>query len=202
MNDFSCHSNTLSLYPVGKTKLFKVWWNELTQLDLCWAYSNWFSILSSIDFMVHPQLVFFPPYDISLIISNKLAASEGIKVHLYFLSLRQMKSWLWYYFIWLHCLSYIEWCPVKNGSMNLDITTQLFYLMISMLRTSCGTVIHAPAAAECPTADECRCYVSHTHLESPNICWYHANSHECFWVEYVFLLLLSCFSHVQLCVTP
>ena len=52
----------------------------------------------------------------------------------------------------------------------LDITTQLFYLMISMLRTSCGTVIHAPAAAECPTADEGRCYVSHTHLKSPNIC--------------------------------
>ena len=161
MNDFSCHSNTFSLYPMGKTKPFKVWWNELTQLDLCWASSNWFSFLSSIDFMVHPQLVFFSPYEISLIINNKLAASEGIKVHRYFLSLRQMKSWLYYYFIWLHCLSYTEWCPVESRSVNLDINIQLFYLMISMLRTSCGTAVHAPAAAECPTADECRCCFPH-----------------------------------------
>lgn len=72
-----------------------------------------------------------------------------------------MKSWLWYYFIWLHYLSYIEWCPVDSGSVNLDITTQLFYLMISMLRSSRGTAVHAPAAVECPTAEERRCCFPH-----------------------------------------
>lgn len=60
-------------------------------------------------------------------------------------------------------------CPRENMSVNLDIPTQLFYLTASMLRSSCGTVMHVAAGPKCPIADGCMRLVSHSHLESPDI---------------------------------
>lgn len=138
MNDFSCHGNKLGLYPKGKATILKVLPNELTQLDLCWANSNLRQSPVKTLWSSHNYSSF--PYVISVLTINKLSDSKSIKIHLCFLSVMQI-SWLSYYFKFgcIHSHTYKD-DALSHGDMsvNLDISTQLFYLMVSMLRTSCG----------------------------------------------------------------